>query len=232
MAKFQCWTIRSNVFFSFVYYFSFFSPAFIKQSILSSFIVLFSLHTSCYFGSSFSSVLRLTCAIFFIDAVTRSNFLLLLFCSLYNFSFGIRCVSIFSGINLNSSMDILRFYTFIFVFFFFRFQTSHSFYFNVRVFRVFFLAIHWLYCRWRQLSPFRNAIIFILRSTTIQGDFLFSGYFLAPSCNMDKEQRCQSKMISDQFSFLKFPIKMYWWRIHNASTRWLHNICLGSCNFQ
>lgn len=80
MAKFQCWTIRSNVIL-FSYIIFLFSPAFIKQSIPSSFIMVFFLpYFVCYFVSNFFLFGTLVmCTIFFIDVgrrrVTRSNFL-------------------------------------------------------------------------------------------------------------------------------------------------------------
>lgn len=227
MAKFQCWTIRSNVIL-FSYIIFLFSPAFIKQSIPSSFIMVFFLpYFVCYFVSNFFLFGTLVmCTIFFIDVgrrrVTRSNFLFVqlqfLVSGVYRFSLA------------SAWIWAWTFYVFIPSFFFCcRFQTSHSFYFNAFVFLAFFFHsfIYWLHCRWRQLSPSPNGIIFILRSTT-RFKVIFFFFWLFPrtvQCNVEKK-RCQFEMISDQFSSSNFVPNVL--EIHNAATRvWLRCVYMS-----
>lgn len=174
MTKFQCWTIRSNVIL-FSYIIFLFSPAFIKQSIPSSFIMVFFLpYFVCYFVSNFLLFGTLVmCTIFFIDVgrrrVTRSNFLFVqlqfLVSGVYRFSLA------------SAWIWAWTFYVFIPSFFFCcRFQTSHSFYFNAFVFLAFFfhsfvhLLIALSLAATVTFSKWHN--IHIAFNYTFQGDFL------------------------------------------------------------
>lgn len=143
------------------------------------------------------------------------------------------------------------FYTFLHSLFFsivvvlficFRCQMSHPF----QVPAYFFFVhsfIHWLYCRWRQLSPFRNAVIFMLRSpTTIFNSswfsffFLFLGYFLTNQPRTVWKGTVYAVPIQDDFRPIFYSFKMYWFKIYKMLLTLSQYVCvcvwMWMCNFQ
>lgn len=91
---------------------------------------------------------------------------------------------------------------------------------------VFFLLIHWLYCRWWQLSPFRKCHnIHIAFTHLIQGDFILRGILYHPVA-MRTVRGANSEWFPT--NFLSF--KMYWFKIHIGLLLLADFIvCLGVC---
>lgn len=215
MAKFQCWTIRSNVcvcVFSFSYiiiFFFFFSQAFIKQSIPSRFIMFF-----------FSSL----CATSFVQFSSSSQWLdqiLLSFSCTTSILVSGVCIDRFSLVS--TWIWAWTFYVFIPSFLFSFFDSKRVIHFTVTFMFLFFHSfIHWLYCRRRQLSPFLNAIIFILRSPTIRGGFLFSKAFLTIVLRHGQKASPIQNDFRPIFSFIFL-------KIHNTSTVMLLVDCMVVC---
>lgn len=140
------------------------SPPFTKQSILSSFNMLcnvFFFYSSsflCYFVSN-SSLVLVACTIFFIVAVTWSNFPFAQLQVWYQV-----CIDFLLYQPELEHGHFTLSYIHFFLLFFFRYQMRHSFYFNVVGF--FFFSFIDCIVVGGNCHLFANAIIFILRSPT------------------------------------------------------------------